>query len=404
MTSAMNSANYNATAKMLHWLVAGLIVLQFVLAKMADLAGDADSPLRELALLANHKSVGITILALAMARIVWRFKNPPPALPATIQKWQVMASHASHWSLYLLLFAMPISGWLMSSASAYSVSWFNLFQLPDFVAPNPVLKGVFEGIHETLAKLLILVATIHIGAALKHAVIDKDGVLQRIVSAVSVTAFAAVVGLGVAWLGGAGKSAAPDTAQTETPVNTAAQSADATPVTAAEVSSSLPLWQIDYDASYIRFIGDQAGADFEGVWASWSADMRFAADNLGASNFDVTIDATSADTQDEDRDSTLADPEWFDSMNFPDAYFRTNRFSAAEGGSFLADGQLTIKSLASPVQLLFTITETGNSRLLSGTAQLDRLALGVGTGEWEDTEWVGQDVTVEVHVEATINN
>lgn len=204
MSTNSNTIDYDATAKMLHWLIAGLVIVQFILAKMADLAGDVDNTVRELALLANHRSVGITILALIVVRLVWRIKNAPPALPATMPQWQVTASHASHWSLYVLLFAMPISGWLMSSASTQSVIWFNLFQLPDFVAQNPELEDTFEEIHEFIGKLLILVATIHIMAALKHAFINKDGVLQRMVSIASIVAFATVIILGAAWLGGAG--------------------------------------------------------------------------------------------------------------------------------------------------------------------------------------------------------
>ena len=387
--------HYSPVAKMLHWLVAGMIVLQFVLAKMADIASDEGSAVRELALLANHKSVGITLLALAIVRLVWRQKNQPPALPDTMPQWQVTASQLSHWSLYALLFAMPITGWLMSSASAYSVSWFNLFQLPDFVAPNPAAKEVFQETHETLSKLLILVATVHIGAAIKHALFDKDGVLQRMVSAVSVVAFGVIVVLGVTWLGVAGKSSG--TASTAAPAE-----AEADFVSSA-ITSELPIWQIDYAASYIRFVGDQAGAAFEGTWESWSAELQFSSEQLGDSAFDVIVDATSAETQDNDRDVTLADPEWFDSVNFPEAYFRASNFSATDGGH-IADGQLIIKNLASPVKLAFTIVADGDARVLNGTAQLDRLALGVGIGEWEDTEWVGKDVTVEVHVEAFVND
>lgn len=395
-----DATHYTPVAKMLHWLIAGMIVLQFVLAKMADLAGDADSSLRELALLANHKSVGITILALAIVRLIWRFRHPPPSLPAAVPQWQVMASHVSHWSLYVLLFAMPITGWLMSSASAYSVSWFNLVQLPDLVAPDPDLKQVFKETHEFGSKLLFVIAAIHILAAIRHAISDRDGVLQRMISATSVAAFVIVIALGIGWLGAVGKTPEPTPGSAEA-VRPATESER---VGAAASPSGLPVWQIDYATSYIRFVGNQAGAEFEGAWETWSAELRFATGNLAAGRFDVTIDATSAETSDAERDMTLADPEWFDSMKFPEAYFRASRFSRGDDGGFIADGQLTIKGFASPVQLRFTVEEDGDSRVLTGTAQLDRLALGVGTGEWEDTEWIGQDVFVEVFVEATVTN
>jgi len=388
-----STGHYNPTAKILHWLVAGMIVLQFILAKLADLA---PSNLRELALLANHKSVGITILAVAVVRIIWRLRNTPPALPTSMPKWQATASHVSHWSLYVLLFAIPITGWLMSSASAYSVSWFNLFQLPDFVAPNPELKEIFEETHETLAKLLAVIASIHIIAALKHAVIDKDDILSRMVSSISLALFVIVAALGAAWLGNVGSSS--DSTSDTTP----GAATDSSAVVEAPVANSdLPMWQIDYTTSYIKFSGDQAGAEFEGVWESWSADLQFDADNLDGSVIYVTVDTASGNTQDADRDGTLTDPEWFDTINFPDAYFRASDFSDSEDG-YIASGQLIIKGLASPAQLLFTVAADGDKRVLTGTAQLDRLALGVGTGEWEDTEWVGKDVRVEVRIEATL--
>jgi cytochrome b561/polyisoprenoid-binding protein YceI len=393
MSNADTTVHYTPVAKILHWLVAGMIVLQFVLAKLADLA---PSNLRELALLANHKSVGITILAVAVVRIIWRFRNKPPALPTSMPKWQVTASHVSHWSLYALLFAIPITGWLMSSASAYSVSWFNLFQLPDFVSPNPELKEIFEETHETLAKLLAVLASVHIIAAFKHAVVNKDDILSRMVSSVSVALFVIVAAFGAAWLGNVGKSSS-----SATDTSPAVTTDGGAGVDAPVMSSDLPAWQVDYGTSYVRFIGDQAGAEFEGVWESWSADMRFDTDELESSVFDVAVDTASGNTQDTDRDDTLTDPEWFDSINFPEAYFRASDFSTSEDG-YVASGQLIIKGLASPAQLLFTVAADGDKRVLTGTAQLDRLALGVGTGEWEDTEWVGKDVRVEVRVEATL--
>ena len=82
--------------------------------------------------------------------------------------WQAIASRISHWTLYGPIFLMPITGWLMSSASAYSVSWFNLVPLPDLVSADPDLKETLEAIHKTLAKLMFVIAAVHITAALRH--------------------------------------------------------------------------------------------------------------------------------------------------------------------------------------------------------------------------------------------
>lgn len=386
--SNTDTVQYTAAARILHWFVAGAIVLQFILAQLAD---NASSDLQELALLANHKSVGITILALAFVRIAWRLAHKPPALPAGMPGWQVTASHVSHWSLYALLFAMPLTGWLMSSASAYSVSWFNLFQLPDFVSPDAGMAEVFEETHEILAKLLLVIASLHVIAALKHHFLDKDDVLTRMLSSAGLALFVVVAVAGAGWLGTVGGSSGSSSA-----ARTGTGDAE------IEVASDLPVWDINYETSHIRFIGDQAGAEFEGTWETWSATLQFSADDLANSAFDVTVDTASGNTRDADRDSTLRDPEWFDVVNFPEAYFRANAFSASGDGGYVADGQLIIKGAAAPAALTFSVEADGNSRILTGSAALRRLEHGVGTGEWEDTTWVSDEVRVEVHVEATV--
>ena len=113
---------YGSVAQTLHWLVVALLVIQFTLGKIAE-----NLPLGpdKLGTLARHKSVGITILTLAVMRLAWRSFNPPPPLPP-MPHWQVFAARVSHTALYALLFAMPFTGWMMSSASNYPVSWFGL--------------------------------------------------------------------------------------------------------------------------------------------------------------------------------------------------------------------------------------------------------------------------------------
>ncbi len=379
---------YTQTARVLHWLIAGMIVLQYLLANLAE---SADSTIRQLALYANHKSVGITILLLAVIRLAWRQKNRPPALPPTMPPWQTLASSVSHWSLYGLLFLLPLSGWLMSSASAYSVSLFNLVQLPDLVAPDEALLERLKSTHNALAKLLFVLAAVHIGAAVKHAIIDKDGVLRRISSGPALGLFAAVIVGGVVGLT-RGTTSAP-TSGTDTSTVGAAER--------LEADSALPAWQIDYAESYIRFRATQAGAEFQGTWPSWQASIRFDGGRPADGAFDVGIDTTDVSTSDADRDSTIGTSEWFDTANHPEARYQATRFRVLKDGGFAADGMLYIKGNEAPVVLDFTIeTTTDGRRVLAGTALVDRLALNVGTGDWADTTWIGQEVTVEVRVEA----
>src|SRR5271166_4560627 len=120
MPNPDSAARYGAMAQLLHWTIAVLILIQFVLFWLED-----DLPLgaHKLALIARHKSFGMTVLMLAVVRIVWRLTHRPPPLPAAMSPLQQRAAHAGHAALYVLLFAMPINGWLQSSAKNYSVSW-----------------------------------------------------------------------------------------------------------------------------------------------------------------------------------------------------------------------------------------------------------------------------------------
>ncbi len=162
-----------------------------------------------------------------------------------------------------------------------------------------------------------------------------------------------------------------------------------------------PDWRIDYGASFIEFTAEQAGAPFTGRWTDWSADMRFEPDALADSGFDVVIRVAGVETQDDDRDATLQDAEFFHGSQFPEARFETGAIRS-DGAGYASESTLTIKGTGHAVTFRFEVEENGTSRVLTGTARLDRLALGVGTGEWTDTEWVGQYVDVNVRVEADV--
>ena len=188
---------YSQIARWLHWLVVGLIVLQYVLAEIADEAGERGALLQQLAVLANHKSVGMTVLGLALIRLGWRLRHPAPPLPSSTATWQATAATAAHWLLYGLLIALPITGWLMSSASAYSVSWFNLFAFPDLVGADPELKSTLESVHEFLADTLLVLAIVHIGAALAHHFHLKDDVLRGMMNTPAILVAVALAGFGI---------------------------------------------------------------------------------------------------------------------------------------------------------------------------------------------------------------
>lgn len=167
---------YGAVAQLFHWLIVALIITQFVL---ANKAGDLPLGPAKIAVLAQHKSFGMTIFTLAILRLLWRLVNPVPAIPATIPRWERLGAHISHWALYALILITPLFGWLMSSARNFPVSWFGLFTFPDLVQPDKAKYELFHDIHEVLAKTIFCIALLHAGAALKHHFFDRDNVLRR---------------------------------------------------------------------------------------------------------------------------------------------------------------------------------------------------------------------------------
>jgi len=167
---------YTGVAQLFHWLIAGLIVTQFILGWTA-----VDLPLgmHKLALFARHKSFGMTVLVLAILRLLWRFKHPPPDLPPAMTPVERVLARATHIAFYVLLFAMPITGWMMSSAKNYSVSWFGLFTWPDLIGQNETAFNILKATHDTLSFILFGIAVLHVLAALKHHFWNKDDVFLR---------------------------------------------------------------------------------------------------------------------------------------------------------------------------------------------------------------------------------
>ena len=167
---------WGALSKTFHWLIVALIITQWVIAERAD---DLPNGLAKLRLLDLHKSIGMTVFMLAILRLVWRWANPVPSLEGVAKRWERVLANISHLLLYGLIFALPLSGWLMSSAKNFPVSWFKLFQLPDLVAPNEALFEQLRSLHHTLFAVLVAVAALHVAGALKHHFIDRNDVLKR---------------------------------------------------------------------------------------------------------------------------------------------------------------------------------------------------------------------------------
>lgn len=178
--STSPTPRYTLTAIALHWLL-GLALLGMIAMGwyMADLPF---SPQR-LKLYNWHKWAGITILALSVARLLWRVTHKPPALPEAIESamppWQMVAYHATHHALYALFFIVPLLGWAYSSAAGFPIVVFGVLPLPDLLTADKALAEAIKPWHGYAAFLLLALVAAHVGAAIKHQFIDRDGLINR---------------------------------------------------------------------------------------------------------------------------------------------------------------------------------------------------------------------------------
>lgn len=177
-------------ARLIHWVMAFMILAMLIFGTI--MAGTNDL-IAKFEMVQTHKSMGFTVFTLAIIRVLWRWMSlATPQLPDTMPRWQVAASHASHHLLYILIIAIPLSGWLMvtssplNDADAYPMQVKNmvwgLFEMPDlFATGSEALSKTFSWAHWGLTRLLMLILAVHVLAALKHQFVDRDGLLMRMI-------------------------------------------------------------------------------------------------------------------------------------------------------------------------------------------------------------------------------
>jgi len=185
MQTTNTTSSWGWPARLLHWSIAAIILFQLGLGLyMTDFVSDVSE---QFSLFQLHKSWGFVVFCLAVARVAWRLLNRrSPALPAAMPRWQKAASHASHGVLYLLILIMPLSGWVMSAASptqdflGIENRVFDLFAMPDPWVPGvAAIADAVEVVHAWSAWVMLAVLAVHVAAALKHHLVDRDDILAR---------------------------------------------------------------------------------------------------------------------------------------------------------------------------------------------------------------------------------
>ncbi len=173
--TSRETQRYGLVAIALHWIIA--LAILGMLGVGLWMTGLKNSPTK-IEVYTWHKWVGLTVLALAAFRLLWRlYRRPPAPLPAP--KWQLRAAAVTHGLMYLLMLAMPLSGWLQNSASGFPLSWFGLFKVPALIARDREAFAFWQQVHEWLAWTLMAVIALHLAATIKHHFIDRDSTLTR---------------------------------------------------------------------------------------------------------------------------------------------------------------------------------------------------------------------------------
>ena len=421
MTDAPAPTRYSAAAIALHWLLAALLLFQLGLGwRLEDLGQGAAA----FAAFQLHKSVGITILLLSLARLSLRIAvPPPPPLPDTALN--LLLARAVHWLFYLVMIGGPLSGWVIASTARIKVPTLVFGVLP---WPHlPLGRGWNEPaavLHGALGWLLAGLVVLHIAGALRHHWLREDLIGRmlpggwRAWRSQSMAVVAALLMLGAGFalaqlmpFGGkavqpraaaAEPGPAPQHSPTLSPTVSPSATATPTPEPSAEPSqAAMPAaaWRTE-PGGRLRFRADYSGSPVDGSFARWDADIRFSPDDLVNSAIRVTIDLGSVDTADGERDEMLRSDSFFDIAAHPAAVFTSRTIRSRGGDRYEAAGRLTMHGASVPLTLPFTVRIEGDRATASGSARLSRTAFGIGSGQWADTGTIADGVAVSFRLRA----
>lgn len=413
----MGPTRYSYAAIMLHWALAAALAFQIALGWQLE---DLTATTGKFAAFQLHKSIGITILLLSVARLIIRWWKPRPA-PHHDRPWAKRLAGLVHFGLYVFMIGGPLTGWLLVSTSRVPVP-----TMLYGVAPWPNIPGLGgtmrhsiheagETAHGALAWIGIALLLLHVAGALRHQWLLRQPSFERMLPAaptrLSWKGGALAYGLALAWIAaafvyGANINFASDPAVTTpqairvappAPVALANDSpqtngAEASAIAAAPVAA--PTWAIAA-GGHIGFTAMFTGSPVTGSFTRWDGTIRFDPDALGKTDIRIDIDMASADTADASRDETLRGDAFFATAQHTHATFRSTDVESRADGRYRAKGVLTLKGIRQPMTLDFTLAIKGNRATVSGSGLIDRNAFAIGTGEWTDPDRIANRVTID---------
>ena len=404
MPFANSARTYGSMAKTFHWLTALLILTNLPLGWIArDLAHQVEiTPAEDLInraalLFSLHKTLGVTIFFVALARILWAVSQPKPGLLNGDKGLEAWAAETVHWLLYGSLVALPLSGWVHHAAtSGFAPIWWPFGQNLPFVPKSETLSGIAATLHFILQWVLTGAIAAHVLGALKHHLIDRDATLRRMLPghtpgqptarqpghAIPLAAALAI------WLGAVGGAAALgwfDTAETTGPA------------TLAEVQGG---WTVQ--SGQLQFTIQQMGSAVTGSFAEWTADITYdeTADGDGRhGSVEVVIGIASLSLGSVTQQAMGED--FFNAGEFPTAVFVADLMATDQG--HVARGTLTIRDQSVPVEMPFDLKINGDTATASGGVAVDRSDFDLGKGV-TDAKSLGFEVDIGFDLTATRAN
>ncbi|MFY0618134.1 cytochrome b/b6 domain-containing protein [Shimia sp.] len=397
MSRTNTTARYGSVAKTFHWLTALFILTALAIGFIAHNAPYEDSA--QLAIKANlfslHKTVGLAAFFTALLRILWAFTQPRPKLLNGDHKLEALAAETAHWVLYGAMVLVPLTGWTHHAATTgFAPIWWPFGQSLFFISKDPDLAATLGALHYVFMILLVLTLLAHVGGAIKHAIIDRDKTLQRMlpgtpelpdVPAQQPGHFLPIAGAASVWAVVLYIGAFSGLFAHDQNTGSAAQ--------LAEVSSD---WQVQ--SGSLEIAVQQFGAEVSGEFADWTAQIAFDEAATDGKHGDVTVTISIGSLTLGSVTNQALGTDYLNAEGFPTATFTADILAAETG--YIAEGTLNLSGHDVPTTLPFALVMDGDTANMTGSLELDRRAFHVGD-DMTDESSLGFGVAVNIALTAT---
>jgi len=396
MAISNTAIRYGGVTKFFHWLTALLIIALIGSGMFAeDLPYETQDQLTQKAwFFSIHKTMGVSVFFVALARIIWAISQPKPGLLNADKKLESWLAETVHWVLYASLVIVPLAGWIShAAASGFAPIWWPFGQNLPLVPKSTQIEHLFGSVHVISGKVLIIALLLHVAGALKHHFIDRDSTLRRMLPGeppigpmpAQHHSSAPVLTAAAVWLATVAASAAVGLSGG----NGGGEAAPALEQVASE-------WTVQ-DGT-IGITVSQFGSAVEGSFTDWTSAISFDETVTEGKAGDVTTTISIPSLSLGSVTDQAMGADFFNAENFPTATFSAD--ITVTNGDYLADGTLTIKDQSVPVSLPFTLTVDGDTATMQSTTTLDRRAFAIGQSV-TDASTLAFDVTIDINLTAT---